>query len=437
MKRFLAVAALLLVPTSAADQSFSASSIDVTWSSADAVPRAISFHGDGSFSLEAQAVHAETDRLRMAETGAAAGVVTQPPETTRANYGPSTWQAQATASPRVLFIIPNNAEISVTQGQGTAFVPLLSCASQPNYFDAPRPLACPSVQDSLHLKALATQWVIRGNFTLIMWSWEGTLTEGVAETPFWTGSRPTSTNGAGFGEFEYRQTYLDVTEGILALGPKTGESLDLYALRFNARVERAAIHAGEGIVSGAVPAQSLLVLGRTGSSIDARVEGPATAAVGIASLAQGWMLGAMGALVLVGPAGMVLVRRNKGLTHLGLASDNLELENHRAAARHADKASKIRALRSRAGLLGAVACIRIEDLQGAEQFIAKMHGSPGHDEAGCRFLLAHVRVQQGRADEGQALLEECLSINPSYMAEAAGSSVLAPFLDPSKWPRSA
>jgi hypothetical protein len=76
-----------------------------------------------------------------------------------------------------------------------------------------------------------------------------------------------------------------------------------------------------------------------------------------------------------------------------------------------------------------------EDFEGAQRFLHNLHKQRYHDEAACRYLLAHMRIQQGRSEEGQKLIEECLDLDPSYDEEVAANPVLAPFLDPAKWPR--
>lgn len=427
---------LLAAPTCAATQSFSASSIDFDWASLDAAPSVLVFREAGALSMEAKAVRMETETLRTAQVGPAGAIVTIPPTTTSTQHSASSWHAKDTGSPQSLFIDPKEARTSTLQGHGTALVPASDCVQQPNFYTSPRQLLCPSVNQSVQVKATASQWVITGNFTLILWSWQGTVVEGANVTEFWSGSRPTA-DTFGIGEYEYRQIFLDVTEGTLWLRPAEGRFLELYSPGITAVVEQATIHGQAGTVHlSKYTTQNRMEVSRAPAGLQGSfdpIQAPAQAVVAMPD----WPIGALGAALLLAPIGLTLVRSNQGLRHLSLASDNLELENHRAAARHANKAARIRRLRSRAGLLGAVACIRYGDLAGAEHFIKRMHASIPHDEAGCRFLLAHVRIEQGRREEGQVLLEECLSINPSYVEEAAGSPVLGPFVDPLKWPRGA
>lgn len=431
-------ALLLAAPTCAATQSFSASSIEFDWASLDATPAAISFRNAGTLTMQAQAVLAETETLHMAELGPGGGVVTDPPKTTSVTHGASTWQAQTSQSPRSLFLVGNETQISARQGYGTALVPVVDCVNQQDYYASPRPRLCPVVDEAVQVKGTAAEWIITGNFTLVLWSWDGTVVDGATETRFWTGAHATEANAFELGDYEYRQLYLHVTEGTLWLQPSQDQALDLYASSLDAIVQQATLHGGqsEGEVLGGMGAQSRIQVSRTAERLQGRVDEVPSPHQQTVGLARGdWSVGALGAALLLLPVGAVLVRSNKGLKHLSLANDNLQLENHRAAARHADKAAKVRRLRARAGLVGAIACIRYGDFEGAEHFIGRMHASPRHDEAGCRFLLAHVRIEQDRREEGEGLLEECLSINPSYLEEAAGSPVLGPFIDPSKWPR--
>lgn len=426
------------MPTCAATQSFSASSIEFDWTSLDATPTVISFRSAGTLTMQAKAIHAETEALHMAELGPGGGVVTNPPKTTSTTYGASTWHADTSQSPQSLFIVGNQTKISARQGYGTALVPVLDCVNQPDYYASPRPSLCPEVHESVQVKGTAAEWVITGNFTLVLWSWDGTVIHETKETLFWTGARATEPNAFGLGDYEYRQLYLKVTQGTLWLQPSQDQALDLYASGLDAVVEQATFRGqSEGDVQGGVEAHSRIQVSRTAEILHGRVDEVLSPQVQTAGFARrDWSIGALGVAGLLLPVGAVLVRSNQGLRHLSLANDNLELENHRAAARHAKKAAKIRRLRARAGLVGAIACIRYGDLEGAEHFIGRMHASPRHDEAGCRFLLAHVRVEQDLREEGQVLLEECLRINPSYLEEAAGSPVLGPFIDPMKWPRS-
>jgi uncharacterized protein HemY len=131
------------------------------------------------------------------------------------------------------------------------------------------------------------------------------------------------------------------------------------------------------------------------------------------------------------------VRRQGARVHLRLAARNMTMGNPAAAARHAAKATRLRSQAVEASVIGAIACLRVGDGAGAQGFIDRLHALPAHDEAACQYLTAHVRMGQGRTQEGEEALERCLALDGSYTHEAAADPVLAPFLDPSKWPRPA
>lgn len=437
MKRAALLLALLFLPSQAAADAFSASTLEFQWDSLDATPAVLEFHGPGALTLEAESVSLEVDSLRVLQAGSTGAVVVQPAETTGTQYGPSLWQADADEGAASLFVVPRQARLVLAAGEGSASVPSAECVRQPDYFDAGRRLACPDVRDAMHVEAANAAWTLSGDFTLVLWTWKGTVREGDAASSFWTGVQQTSPGAQGVGEHEYRQAYLEVEHGTL-WAQAQGDPLDLYATSVQALVPATTLHELSPADSAA-PAQgpNRLLLTRGAQGLQGQLAPTSNTHPDRAwrDLGTQWQGGAAGMALLLVPLGVALVRANRGMRHLALANDNLELLNHRAAARHAALAVRHHHVRARAGLVGAVACIRCGDLDGAQGFLQHLHGTANHDEASCRFLLAHVRTLQGRTQEGQDLLEECLRINASCIEEAAISPVLAPLVDPSRWPR--
>lgn len=424
--------ALSCLAPAAAGSSFSASLLDLDWSSLTGVPAVLSYKSGpaaDSFDLAADAVRLESDWKRQLVVSEV-GHETQPTTTDVHEHGPSSWRANSRGAGATLFLIPSGATVQAGNGSGTAGLPAVDCLEQPWYFEGPRARACPSTQSSVHLSARASAWHITGNFTLVLWGWQGSVTTSQGPSEFWSGSQPTESNLAGLGETELRHAFLRVTGGSLRLNLAADEDVGFYAeaLDLTTAAPPSPVQDQAGALRGSFTEGQLHLERR-----DAGSPGQVTA-----SVAPGkplWPLGAVGASILVVLLGVLYVRRQTAWAHLVLASKNLDMENPRAAARHATKAARAGDQRIEANVLGAIAAMKAQDFVGATRFLRRLHAVRGHDEAACRFLLAHLRIQQGLPSEGQRLLEECLAIDPTYSRDAAANPVLAPFLDPSKWPR--
>lgn len=440
VKRAAAFIAVLVACTSAAAESFSASSIQADWASLQAAITVLEYRHDDAgdtFRLDAQAIRLESDSTRWLAVGEIA-YGTREPQTETRHFAASNWTATAWDPDSNLFVIGHDATLETLAGSGKIRAPTASCIARPTYFASPRPADCPSTTSLVDVEAVAQSWVLRGNFTIALWAWEGHAENG---STFWSGSRPTSNNIQSQGEIEMRVTFLFVTEGVLRLEPKGGP-LHAYSSSVDIRTESPAIVSNgrmeTGNVSG-IHAQSGVHVQRLddGLRIDAKGATLIGPAPGSSQPFANWPLGALGMAVLLAPILGVTAWRYRILTHFVLAGQNLDLHNHDAAARHAKIAIGRSPLRVRACVIGAVACIKGGDLEQAERFLLTLHGVRWHDEAGCRLLWAHLRIRQGRVEEGQALLEEALRHDASYAADAIHDPLLGPHMDPSAWPRAA
>ena len=431
MKAALLLLALLCLAPGASS-SFSASALDVQWTNLQGQPSALSYIPDDagdSFELRADAVRLESDWTRLIAFSEA-GHETSPTKTDVLEHGKSVWTAKAWDPASSLFLVPGAATIAAEDGEGLVALPLGECVAQQTYFEGPRTPACPTTGTSLQLSGTATDWIIDGNFTLVLWDWEGQITTATGTSSFWTGTRPTETSVAGFGEIEMRQAFLSVVNGHLRLA--SGARLDAYVTTLelatpNATEPKLTSEAGE--IVGTLT-EGTMWLQRGGE--------PPLKPNTISNDSMEWNrwpLGALAATALLLPIGLVHARRQGAVVHLTLANKNMEMQNPLAAARHAAKAARVRHQKVEANVLGAIASMEGRDFDGAQQFLHRLHSLRIHDEAACRYLLAHMRIQQGRNEEGQRLVEECLALDPSYDIEVASNPVLAPFLDPSKWPR--
>lgn len=434
MKWVAAATLLLLAAPALAEPEFAAARLTLEWSALDASAVAL-LHRAGvgdQLRLSGQRVDVATESAHFAWVGEA-GLGTREPRLETWSASASEWTATGWSADATVFVAVAEsalpAVVHAAPGTGMAAPPREPCARQPTYFDGPRPAACRGTSDVLEVAATARSWTVAGDFTVSLWSWDGAATIDGEPVPFWSGAKPTSLSAFGEGERELRHVHLAVTNGTLTLLPVTQRETALFA----SPVRTTLAAAPTGGIPEAPPSAVALEIGRAGEGlVGSFVLRPAAATA--AGAPAGWPVGALGVAAVAVPLGAFLVRRNRGLEHVGLALENLELGNPQAAVRHARKALAQRGLVPRAALVGAVASLRGSDLSGAEAFLGRLANRPQH-AAAHRFLLAHVRIRQGRGQEGQDLLEECLRRDPGYAAEAAADPVLAPFLDPCLWPR--
>lgn len=424
------VLALVCLAPAAHGSSFSASLLKIEWSSLTGTPAVLSYTSASSadtFELTADSVLLESDWKRELVV-AEAGHETHPTTTDIARYGPSSWLAQSRSADASLFLIPSETVVQASKGSGTASLPTEECQPQPWYFEGPRPRACLNTKSAIQLRADASRWLVTGNFTIVLWAWQGSIAASDGASEFWSGSQATEASLTGIGETELRQAFLQVINGSLQLNLGTTGKLGLYAEALAFATTTVTTQNQTGDLYGTF-AEGQLHLQR-GDWPPVEV-----ATTSIARTRQLWPVGILGASVLLVSLSLLHVRRQQALVHLVLAKKNLEMENHHAAARHASKAARASDQKVEANVLGAIAAMKAQDFDRAKRFLRKLHALREHDEAACRFLRAHLRIQQGHAAEGQELLEECLALDPTYSLDAAASPVLAPFLDPSKWPR--
>lgn len=436
---FLAVV-LAFVPLLAAE-TFSASSINATWTSLRASGDVLEYRHEANgdtFRLDAEAVHFESDSSRwIMYRHVAFG--TREPQTETVHFGPSNWTGSTWNGASDLFVIGGDAIMESASGQGEVKVPTVPCVARPTYFASPRPNDCPDAAQFVQVAGTAATWTLRGNFTLALWSWKGTVQASGTTSDFWSGSRPTNNSMQGQGEIEMRLAFLFVTNGVLELQPAADQPINLYSANVELYTESPSV-VSDGRTQDANVAG---INGQTGIQVrrsdDAlRIDANNAALIGPARptppTIPGWPVGALGMSMILVPVLGIIAWRHLTLSHLVLAAENLDIGNHRAAARHAQSACRRRDLRRRACVIGAVACIKSSNFGQAERFLVMFHRLRWHDEAACRYLWAHLRVKQGRAEQGQALLEECLRLDASYRDDAALDPVLAPHLDPTLWP---
>jgi hypothetical protein len=260
----------------------------------------------------------------------------------------------------------------------------------------------------------ADAWVLEGNFTLAMWQWRS-----AARGDLWSGSRPTSASAADVGQYEYRLLHLSVTRGRLEY---------VSSVRGTESYARSVALAGSADAAVAIagdPGQTLT--GPRTLEVHRSIAGLETHAVASGSQpGLRWTsLAVLAGLMLVPPVA-VLGRRKKASDHLMQASRNMMLGNYWAASRHALDAFHHRAFRQEAGVVAAIALMRSDQLDHAERFIARLGSS--HRPAAVRYLLANLRVLQGRTAEARTLLRECLHLDSRLGAEVAANPLFASVL---------
>ena len=371
------------------------------------------------FQLEAEAVRLETDAVRYV-TVSELGYETQPARTILEHYGRSSWSAASDSDAPSIFVAADGPVVAQA-GSGAATLPLDECVKPARRFVGNHDDLCEDVSSALRLAAVSSQWSVTGNFTVVLWGWQGTIRTSDGSRPFWTGTQATANHAAGIGEVELRQAHLQVTNGVLRLELAQAAAADVYAPTLEL----------VGAVFGpAAGSEAIFLADRGGIGILSRHPVAALAV----TPAPNWPIAGGLTALLVAPLGVVMVRRAAARGHLELAQANLRIDNPRAAARHAAKAGYGRH-GAEANAIGAIACLRSKQLVQAQRFLADLHASRRHHEADCKYLTAYLRIEQGRRAEGQDLLEQCLLIDPSYSREAADNPVLAPFLDPNRWPK--
>ncbi len=425
----LAAGLLLASPASAAQVTPTA--IEASWLQLEGDATAVQYRGPTAgdrLQLVADAVHMEADAAGFFEVGQTA-FGTQTPHTIPGDFGATTWSLSSRTNSSTFHLIGHGARLEAGSGSARFSAPDAPCLQQPKHFPSEYPSPCTPLDSSVMAIANSAEWRVTGNFTLALWGWDGAIRQEPRQE-VWSGSRPTARHQSiaqqEVGEIEVRQVHLNVTNGTLRLLPAGPASVKaaLTSAAFIAATLQATTELDD--LEGA-----LFTLSRDGNQVRANAVPPPPLLP--SPVRQAGLAGGAAALVLVAWPAVAFARRRTHLGRLRLAHRNLGIGNPQAAARHAWRVRHAAYL-VEASVIGAVAAIKAGRLGMAQRFLDRLHAAPRHDEATCTFLRAQLLVQRGDREGGERLLEDCLALDGSFQAEAAANPVLAPHLDPSRWP---
>lgn len=425
-----AALAIALLAAPPATGSPSATPLDAAWTGFSADLLGLRYLGDGSggsLDLEAASVVVEAESVRTFETAATAYYLSRP-RTDDEAFGASTWRFGTTGGNSSLFIVATRATLAADVGSSRISLPDATCLKQPWHYESPRGLACVPMDASTLATSSSSEWRIEGDFQLVLWEWEGAA-DGESGARTWSGARPTTANAMGQGEYVLRQLYLTVTNGSLHLRP--GSASPVVAAVASVGFAASSL----GAVGGhETPAGTPVTIARGGDGGLVTTTGTPDLPHGGSGSSPLWIAAvAAGVVLAVAPMVVGTVRRRASLRRLELCQRNLELGNFHAAGRHAWRV-RHPSVAVEGAVLGAVASLRAGSAKAAQAFLTRLHGLDRHDEATCSYMRAELLVLQGRRADAEAALEDCLELDPTFGAEAAGNPVLAPFLDPRRWP---
>lgn len=436
MRFFLLTLALLLaLPAAAASVTVSTPSFTATAATVDGDMPVIDYRstdgaGSAQLSLDAARLVVETDTVAYLQAGVTA-VGSEPPSTSRTDYGTGRVLASVTGQQSGLFLVPTGElTVHATAGRLEGSVPADSCRQQPDYFENDRPLACPDVTNALSFRgSQRVTMLLNGSFTMFLWGWDGSVEGQSRSDSFWSGTRYDNSATPAVGRSEHRQVVLHVegtlelTAGSSALPELLLASTRLSAAQVSLATDLGAFHLANGTME----------LARSGANISAKVlEGAVTRPDGTvvnagASKSANWAwLAVVGTVMVAAPSAFVGGRAARARLLLRRARESVVLGNYHAAARHAEQAMTHKPSRVEAGILGAIALIRSGDTQDAKHFIAQLTEA---DPAAVAYLRACAAARSGHPREARRWLADCFERNPAYEREAQANPILAGVAD--------
>lgn len=427
------VAALVLVgtalaPVYAASSTFSASTLQ--WdgpSTIEVLAPVVDYRlqpedGGAFFALSAESVRMTTIAQTKVVVPTLVSTTTQRPQASVQDFGASTWSWASRASESGIFVSTDAQSIlDASPVGGRISIPIERCLEQPTYFTTGQEPACPSLESAVQISTTISQWVLKGNFSLHLWSWNGTMDR----QAYWSGAQPSDTSALGIGEHQYQAIRIDVTNATMDFyGP-------LLAVKLHGVHGRVATDNSFVTLPGlnakpapGIPQASVLLISRSdqGLAVDV-LDGTDLRHTGIAAGLQAPITPLLAFLMALALAILLIVaRRRRARMHLLEASQNMLRGNYLAAARHASDARKHKDFRHEAGILGAVALLRAGKLQDAESFIDALQ--PSTHRAAIAYLKGNLRVLQGRIREAKSFLEECMALDETLETEIAANPIL-------------
>lgn len=378
--------------------------------------------------IEAANLQMQTDSVEYFEAGETA-VGTQEPNTQTTDFGLARVTAATQATETGLFIVPTGPlDYRATLSTAELSIPAESCRKQPSYFENDRPVLCTPTDQSVTAAGSAASAIeLRGAFQVFLWGWQGRIDDATQSTEFWSGTTYSMPqNGVPLGPSELRHVVL-FGNGTVVLHLPTDYSVEFLSssLQLDATQATFVLTTGESIVQDAK-----LTVSRLGNHLATAVLGGAVTqpdgtmvVVGPAEKRFPWLPVAAVASLLA-PVGVVISRSRSASRHVQYAKDSFALGNYHSAARHAEAALSNRKLGGQAGVLGAIALIRANDLLDAAYFVSELQRRGHTEPAAISYLEACIAAKSGEPARAVHCLKAAVAANPAYRAEAQANPIL-------------
>jgi hypothetical protein len=379
-----------------------------------------------SLEVETLNLHMETDSAEYVNTGPSA-IGTRPVQTTTQDFGAAIIRASPTQTSSGLFLVPLTGEFSAGMQGVAASVPGTACQLQPTFFERPRDPLCPDLASAVYLAGeLDRPLIVTGHFQIFLYGWEGEISSAGQVEEFWSGVRYSLPQaGVALGQSEFRGVSFDGVGNLSLTIPKMPVTLAASSTQLTGQEISLANGQATAPVGSALVTRASNDVAVSFTSGRVTLADGTTVTVGQAGASSLWVwtLLAIGAVVAAPPA-VLGGRRFAASRHLQHARDNIALENFHSAARHAEAAMASRAHAVPAGVIGAIALIRADDLEDARFFLDSLRNNPSASPAAVLYLEACVEAKAGNAAAARGKLVTCFAIAPAYEAEARVNPIL-------------